>query len=322
MTERSHRELWDCWSRIWNGEYELAYEVVSDGLRVNIPDHGMPDADTIHDPKTLTAWIAAFRSSFDDDARISGELGPFVVGDLALGRWVFNGVWQGGRPATATAEPGTPVTFRGVDILRFENGRIAEYWLTDDQLDLYAQLGAVPMPKSAQALALRAELSELPPEAGRARVLALVLDATAELLERDEIRASSGTESFVALGTDSVTAMALRTQLGESCGLALPATMVFDFPAPGALAGHLWSELAAELGGPEATALAALSRLEEAVAGLAGQDEVWDRIAQRLTALQRALAPAGDETGELDSATPEEMFALLDSKLGPAGSAG
>ncbi|GAA2786278.1 phosphopantetheine-binding protein [Saccharopolyspora taberi] len=320
MTERSHRELWDCWSRIWNGEFELAEEVVSADLRVNIPDHGMPDPATIHDPKTLTAWIGAFRSSFDDDARISGELGPFIVGDYAMGRWVFNGVWQGGRPATATAEPGTPVTFRGVDILRIEDGRIAEYWLTDDQLDLYAQLEAVPRAKSPESVQLREELAALPGEAGRNRVLELVLDNAAEVLERDEVRASAGTESFLSLGTDSVSAVALRTLLSDACGLKLAPTLVFDHPTPRALADHLWSELGTEIGAPEATALAALARLEEAVSGLPGDADVRAQVARRLSALQRAVGTDSAEpaTGAHDEATPEEIFAYLDSRLGPA----
>jgi predicted ester cyclase len=61
-----------------------------------------------------------------------------------VGRWLFEGAWRGGRPPGATAAPGTRVRFHGHDILRVEGGHIAEYWLCDDLLDVYAQLGAQP----------------------------------------------------------------------------------------------------------------------------------------------------------------------------------
>ncbi|MET9053713.1 nuclear transport factor 2 family protein [Streptomyces bacillaris] len=123
----SPQELWNAWNRLWNGDYAIADDYVSRTMRVNIPEFGMPDPATLSDGPRIAAWIAAFRSSYDDDAAITGELGPFFVGDHAIGRWVFRGTWTGGRPAIATVEPGTEVTFRGVDILRFEDGRIAEY---------------------------------------------------------------------------------------------------------------------------------------------------------------------------------------------------
>ena len=86
--------------------------------------------------------IEGFRSSYSDFA-IRTELGPYVGDDLVIGRWVFHGVWEGGMPAAATAPAGTPVTFNGVDILRLEDGKIAEYWLADNALDVYARLGAL-----------------------------------------------------------------------------------------------------------------------------------------------------------------------------------
>ena len=85
-----------------------------------------------------------FRGSFAT-ATFSCDLGPFSAGAFVISRFRFTGIWQGGRPPTATAASGTATEFFGVDILRLEEGRVAEYWLTDDQLDLYAQLGAVPV---------------------------------------------------------------------------------------------------------------------------------------------------------------------------------
>jgi hypothetical protein len=50
------------------------------------------------------------------------------------------GAHKGGFPV-AKAEPGAPVKFAGADFLRVENGKVVEYWLSSNQLDLMTQLG-------------------------------------------------------------------------------------------------------------------------------------------------------------------------------------
>ena len=40
----------------------------------------------------------------------------------------------------AAAPAGTPVSFTGIDLLRVEDGQIAEYWLNADTLGLLTQL--------------------------------------------------------------------------------------------------------------------------------------------------------------------------------------
>jgi hypothetical protein len=132
----------DRWLGMWNGDLELAREIIAPRLTIHLPQVGMPPESAVHDPDSMAGWIGLFRSSYST-ARFDCELGPFVDGDHLISRFRFTGVWTGGRPAIATAAPGTAVNFAGVDILRLEQGRVAEYWLTDDQLDLYGQLGAV-----------------------------------------------------------------------------------------------------------------------------------------------------------------------------------
>ncbi len=140
---RHVQELVSRWLAMWNGDLALAGDLIAADFRVHLPRFGMPAPELVHDPATMAWWIGMFRQSYAPDAAFRCVLGPFAVGDHVISRFWFTGTWTGGRPAVAVAPPGTPVEFAGVDILRLDGGRIAEYWLTDDQLDLYAQLGAV-----------------------------------------------------------------------------------------------------------------------------------------------------------------------------------
>ncbi|WP_420492916.1 SDR family NAD(P)-dependent oxidoreductase [Kitasatospora camelliae] len=100
-----------------------------------------------------------------------------------------------------------------------------------------------------------------------------------ELLEL--VRATAGTvlgyapgavvdpeRTFKELGFDSLTAVELRNRLHGSTGLRLPATLIFNYPTPNALAGHLREQL---LGGllPAAVTAAPVA----APAGAAGEDD-------------------------------------------------
>src|SRR6185437_663697 len=80
----------------------------------------------------------------------------------------------------------------------------------------------------------------------------LVLAATANILGHNDRRAIDPQRSFKELGFDSAATVELRNRLKAATGLRLPTTVLYDFPTPLRLAGHLHAALAGTPTGPQA----------------------------------------------------------------------
>ncbi|WP_251095847.1 type I polyketide synthase [Streptomyces sp. Caat 7-52] len=155
-------------------------------------------------------------------------------------------------------------------------------------------------------------------------LLNLVRSHAAIALGAGDAQALDPDTPFRDLGFDSLTAVDVRNRLTAATGCRFPATLVFDHPTPAELAGHLRTRLASGAAPRSAPVLDEIESLEKALLRSEPEEELRGRITRRLRTLLSRWDDAHPDNGvpspdeaefALDTATDDELFALLDGEL-------
>ncbi|MEC3979339.1 SDR family NAD(P)-dependent oxidoreductase [Amycolatopsis sp. H20-H5] len=151
---------------------------------------------------------------------------------------------------------------------------------------------------------LRERLVKVPDADRVSVVLEIVRTQAAAVLGHSTTTAIGADKAFRDLGFDSLTAIEVRNQLATATGLNLPSTLVFDYPTPAVLAGHLLSELLGlEADVPESTR--DTCPVDEPIAivgmgcrfpgGVSSPEDLWQLLAEGRDAMSGFPADRGWE---------------------------
>lgn len=116
------------------GKMELAPEYIAD----NMVNHDT--ANPVQGLEGFVQFFSTFRAGFPDMRNTIEDI--IAEGDKVVMRITVHATHTGtfmGIPPT-----GRETTVTGIDILRFENGKVVEHWAEFDRLSLMQQLGVIP----------------------------------------------------------------------------------------------------------------------------------------------------------------------------------
>ncbi len=172
---------------------------------------------------------------------------------------------------------------------------------------------------------LARRLGAVPADEREGVLLEVVRSEAATILGHTSAEAVQARQTFKDLGFDSLAAVELRNRLNAVTGLLLPATLVFDYPTPAALATFLLGEIGQ--GGPDAAPPldAELDRLERMLGEIDADEQLQARVAARLQALLAGWqGSGGSQNGvtvaeQIQSASDEEIFEFLDRQSYASG---
>ncbi|GAC1682861.1 MAG: hypothetical protein PVS3B1_23580 [Ktedonobacteraceae bacterium] len=142
MSSLMNKALWKPWAELWNGNLSLADEIIAPNFVAHFAAVGTSPAE-VRGPAGLKQWIGGAMGAFSDYS-FTTSVGPLADEDKVAGRWIFRATYRGGMPGASPDAVGKHVEYAGMDMFRVEAGKIVEYWLCADILQLLQQVGMIP----------------------------------------------------------------------------------------------------------------------------------------------------------------------------------
>lgn len=131
---------------MWNGDLDAAEGIFASDCRAHPAPMSADPPPIYHGPAEMRTFVEQGRAIFAT-VTFHAEDEPIVEDNRLACRWVAEGTYAGGVPG-ATLEPGSPLTFRGIDVWTIRDGKVTEYWVASDGMHLMAQLGVSNGPRS------------------------------------------------------------------------------------------------------------------------------------------------------------------------------
>ncbi|NBH10867.1 type I polyketide synthase, partial [Amycolatopsis sp. SID8362] len=146
-------------------------------------------------------------------------------------------------------------------------------------------------------------------------LLQLVRDQAAAVLGHASAAAVAPDRAFQEIGFDSLTAVELRDALRAETGLALPATLVYDWPTPAALAGHLRAGVLGDSASETTATVSAVADEPIAIVamscryagGIASPEDLWRLVSGGADAVSGFPADRGWDLENLYDADPSRL---------------
>nr|WP_254407740.1 acyl carrier protein [Streptomyces sp. GMY02] len=162
------------------------------------------------------------------------------------------------------------------------------------------------------------------PEARRARhLLDLVRTEAAAVLGHGTPDAVGPHHAFKEMGFDSLAGVELRDRLGALTGRDFPSTLVFNFPTPFLVAGHLAAVLTEPVTAATGSADDELTRFESVIQSVPAdgfeRQVIADRLEKIISSLRRSTPFASAETEttaeDIETVSVDRLLDIIDEEF-------